>query len=294
MAARKKSIPEQLRLFRYENHPVGKPDDAVQIGGSDSSYIVYVDESGDHSIESIDSAFPVFVLAFCVFHKKYYAEHVVPSVEKFKFRHFGHDLVVLHEHEIRKEKGAFNIFKGPEHRQAFLSDLHAIMSSANFILISCVVDKQRLQKQGSTKDNVYNIALAHCMESLMDFLKEKQQEDLTTHVVVECRGNREDKDLELEFRRICDGANKNGAQLPLKIIFGNKMINSSGLQFADLVARPIGIRQIRPEQANRAFDVLKTKFYCSGGRKNVGEGYEDWGLKVYPKKQKGPGDPTEA
>ena len=32
-----------------------------------SDYIVYVDESGDHSLESIDINYPVFVLAFCIF-----------------------------------------------------------------------------------------------------------------------------------------------------------------------------------------------------------------------------------
>jgi hypothetical protein len=29
-----------------------------------SDYIIYVDESGDHSLESIDSEFPTFVLSF--------------------------------------------------------------------------------------------------------------------------------------------------------------------------------------------------------------------------------------
>ena len=32
-----------------------------------SDYIVYVDEAGDHSLDHIDSNFPVFVLAFCIF-----------------------------------------------------------------------------------------------------------------------------------------------------------------------------------------------------------------------------------
>ncbi len=39
-----------------------------------SSFVVYVDESGDHSLESVDPNYPVFVLAFCVFHKGHYAQ----------------------------------------------------------------------------------------------------------------------------------------------------------------------------------------------------------------------------
>ena len=62
-----------------------------------SNYVVYVDESGDHSLVSVDAAYPVFVLAFCVFKKSDYAQMVLPAVTQLKFKHFGHDQVVLHE-----------------------------------------------------------------------------------------------------------------------------------------------------------------------------------------------------
>lgn len=101
-------------------------------------------------------------------------------------------------------------------------------------------------------------------------------------MVVECRGKKEDNELELEFRRICDGANRLGRHLPFEIVFADKKVNSAGLQLADLVARPIGLSVIRAGQPNRAFGVLKKKFFCSGGRSNVGQGYEGWGLKIYP------------
>lgn len=41
-----------------------------------SKYIVYVDESGDHSLNSVDANYPIFVLAFCVFHKRHYSEAI--------------------------------------------------------------------------------------------------------------------------------------------------------------------------------------------------------------------------
>ncbi|WP_375143534.1 DUF3800 domain-containing protein [Bradyrhizobium sp. CCGUVB14] len=50
-----------------------------------SDYVVYVDESGDHSLQSIDPNFPVFSLAFCVFRKSDFVETVVPSVQRLKF-----------------------------------------------------------------------------------------------------------------------------------------------------------------------------------------------------------------
>lgn len=243
-----------------------------------SHYVVYVDESGDHGLEGTDMQYPVFVLAFCVFHKAYYVSHVVSSIETFKFKHFGHDLVVLHETDIRKERGSFRFSSRP-HKNAFLDELTGIIEAENFILISCVIDKVRLRERS---ENPYHLALGFCLETLYELMQEKRQDDLPTHVVVECRGKKEDAALELAFRRVCAGENKFSKPLPFEVVFADKKTNSSGLQLADLVARPIGLSVIRPGQTNRAFDVLRKKFFCSGGRKHTGVGFEGWGLKIHP------------
>ena len=102
--------------------------------------------------------------------------------------------------------------------------------------------------------------------------------------MVEKRGKREDADLELEFRRVCDGGNYKAEQLPFEVAFVDKKSNSAGLQIADcrlqiadLVARPVGMSILRPDQPNRATDVLQTKFYKSHAGKMGG-----WGLKCFP------------
>jgi hypothetical protein len=244
-----------------------------------------VDESGDHSLLSIDEHYPIFVLAFCVFHKRHYSEVLVPALEKFKFNHFGHDQVVLHENEIRKEKGAFNIFRSREEKNDFIDQLTSIIEVSNFILISCTIEKRRLNNQDSDSLNSYHVALGYCIEALYKFLLEKGQHEKKTHVVVECRGKKEDRELELEFRRICDGNNRLGISLPFEILFADKKVMSSGLQLADLVARPIGLYYLRPRQGNRAFEVLKKKFYCEGGREQAGKDYEGCGMMIYPEQK---------
>lgn len=255
-----------------------------------SDYVVYVDESGDHSLASIDATYPVFVLAFCVFHKRHYAEKIIPAVEKLKFNYFGHDSVVLHENEIRKQKGEFAFLSNRQVRVEFMEQLSSIMEASNFVLIACVVDKARVRRTDDTNSNPYDIGLGLCMEALRAFLAEKGQDDYKTHVVVECRGKKEDAALELEFRRLCDNR-----QLPFDVVFADKKTNLAGLQLADLVARPVGLNYIRPLQANQAFDMLKRKFFCDGGRAAVGRGYENVGLIVYPpQKAKSPDEPTEA
>lgn len=64
-------------------------------------------------------------------------------------------------------------------------------------------------------------------------------------------------------------------QLPFEIVFADKKSNSVGLQFADLIARPVGLHLLKPEQENRAFNAFKAKFY--GGDKRDGRG-----LKCFP------------
>jgi hypothetical protein len=285
----------QYALFEVaETIPLERPV-AQSTPGRFSDYVVYVDESGDHSLASINPEFPVFVLALCVIHKRHYAEKIIPAVEKLKFNYFGHDSVVLHEHDIRKQKGDFAFLSHLPTRLEFVGQLSTIMEVSNFILIACVVDKARMSKSEGASTNPYHIALDICLESLRGFLAEKKQDHLQTHVVVECRGKKEDRELELEFRRICDGNNSGNRQLPFDVVFADKKTNLAGLQLADLVARPVGLNYIRPAQANQAFDMLKRKFYCDGGREYVGSGYENVGLMIYPtQKAKSPDEPTEA
>lgn len=286
MPDKKSPAQAELPLFEFDDESRGKQaaqKPSVPVESEFAKYIVYVDESGDHSLQSIDENYPIFVLAFCVFHKRHYSEAIVPALEKFKFNHFGHDQIVLHEHEIRKEKGDFNIFRSRDEKLAFLSELTEIIEYSNFILISCTIDKRKLTKPADLETNPYHMALGFCMETLYEFLQEKGDEQKKTHIVVECRGKKEDRELELEFRRICDGNNRLNKPLPFEVIFSDKKVMSSGLQLADLVARPIGLYTFKPEQPNRAFEILRRKFYCDGGREQVGQGFEGIGMKIYPR-----------
>lgn len=108
-------------------------------------------------------------------------------------------------------------------------------------------------------------------------LRTRGQGARITQVIVEKRGRREDDALELAFRRIRDGKNALDHPLPFELTMIPKSANSAGLQLADLVVRPVGIKVLRPDQANRAFDIVAGKFRRSPGGETKG-----WGLKVFP------------
>lgn len=231
-----------------------------------SEYIVYVDESGDHNLDNVYPDFPVFCLAFCVFEKSVLSEKIVPLLQKLKFDFWGHDCIVLHEHEIRKSKNDFTfLLTNKELREEFYARINAIMESMQVHVIASVIRKDKLKTQYAHPNNPYNLALLFCMEKLREFLIRNGQKGKKISVIFEGRGKSEDKDLEIEFRRICDNEGNWGYKNPdfkvceFEPIFAPKSINSSGLQLADLVARPIAINSIRPQQANRAFEIIKDK-----------------------------------
>ncbi|RFA25785.1 3-deoxy-D-manno-octulosonic acid transferase [Alkalilimnicola ehrlichii] len=240
-------------------------------------YIVYVDESGDHGLTSINPDYPVFVLAFCLFEKRVYVEQIVPRIQALKFRYFGHDMVVFHEADIRRSRPPFDILLNPTVREPFLADLTGLVESAPFTLVASCIMKESFKQRHGADGNPYHVAMEFGLERIYLELQSRGQRGRRTHVVFEQRGLQEDRALELEFRRIMDRSRMAGMADTLELVLADKKVNSAGLQLADMVARPIGRRLLRPDQQNRAYETLESKFRRDGlGR------IEGWGLKCYP------------
>ncbi|MFQ5348259.1 MAG: DUF3800 domain-containing protein [Rhodothalassiaceae bacterium] len=244
-----------------------------------SDYVIYVDESGDHGLKSIDRYYPVFVLAFCIFRKDHYTQSVSAKLQAFKFAHFGHDMVVLHEREIRKQKPPFSFLQNERRRADFMGGLGRLIEESDFTIVAAVIDKQRLKRHYLYPDNPYEIALTFCMERAYAFLRDQGQHERTTHLVVERRGKREDDALKRSFRRIRDGANQWGRMPSFEIIFADKRANSAGLQLADLIAHPIGRYVLNEKQPNRAWDIVEPKLRRDPQGKLMGVGTKDIPLK---------------
>ena len=231
-----------------------------------SDYAVYADESGDHGLVSIDPEYPVFALTFCMIRKSDYADTVVPAIQRFKFDFWGHDAVVLHEHAIRKSKGDFAILMAdPDLRTRFYQRLNGLIEAAPITLFASVIDKLHLKEKYSNLWNPYRVALFFCMEQLLFNLIQKKQAGKKTHIIFESRGKKEDQELEIEFHRISSNEENRGyprtdfQSIPFDIRFISKAANSTGLQLADLMARPTALHTLRPEQTNRAYEIIEPK-----------------------------------
>jgi len=79
-----------------------------------------------------------------------------------------------------------------------------------------------------------------------------------------------------EFRRLCDGENCRKSRFNFKFVLAHKRVNSCGLQLADLIARPIGIKLLR-NSPNRAFDLIQPKLDRNSEGEVIG-----YGLQCFP------------
>ncbi len=240
-----------------------------------SDYIVYVDESGDHSLTKINPEFPIFVLTFCIFLKEEYITQIVPAFQRIKFKYFGHDMVVFHEREIRKAEGSFSFLTDARLRNEFHADLGLWVDGSPFTIVAAVIRKDAFSVKHSVRYDLYHMAVEMGLEGVAEFLLHRESTDQLVNFIFEARGKREDNELELEFRRVCDGKSFN-----FGITVAGKQVNSTGLQLADLTARPIGRYVINPDQTNRAYQSIEKKL-----DRDQFTGEVDWrGLKTYPKK----------
>lgn len=240
-------------------------------------YVVYVDESGDHSLTEVNQDFPMFVLVFCIFEVSSYTSEIVPAIQNLKFKYFGHDMLVLHEREIRKTQGPFTILFDKQTRDNFYSDLNGTIAAAPFKVVACVIDKFKFRNTGYVNDSPYRVAMEFGLEHVFYEIQNKGQVGRKTFVIFESRGKKEDAELELEFRRLMDRTKVIGMPETFEFLTASKKANSSGLQLADLIARPIGLHVLKPEQSNRAVQIILDKLRTSPKGEKLG-----WGLKVLP------------
>jgi hypothetical protein len=231
-----------------------------------SKYIIYADESGSPVLGADSKDFPIFVLVFLLVKKTTYVTELVPAVQSLKFETVGHDQLILHERDIRRQSGAFAFLQvSKDLRTKFLESLTSIVEEADIQLCCAIIDKTKLAERYADPWSPYDLALTFCIEKVAKALHAEGEVDTEVNVVFEARGPREDHHLELEFRRIIGGNPKIGKALNVvqkfrwQPMFVDKRSNSTGLQLADLAARPLGLDYLKPEQVNRAAKVLKEK-----------------------------------
>lgn len=240
--------------------------------------IVYIDETGDHSLEKVDRDFPLFAVALLICDEDIYCQQIAPAIYKLKIDFFQHEAVILHSRDIRKRKGDFKILSDRARREEFYTRLDQIMSDYDYSIISTVIRKQKHRdRYGVFARNPYDLALKFSLERLLPLLENLGQEKV--QLMAESRGKKEDDELKLSFLDVVNqGTEYIGPArfkaIDFKLNFVRKERNVIGTQLADLVAYPIARHVFNPSKPNPAYEIVKRKLY-------QGPGFVR-GLKIFP------------
>ncbi len=120
-------------------------------------FLLFLDESGDHRLEWTDPDYPLFVLSCLIVRPIDYVGQVLPALGAIKVNHWGHEGIVLHSSEIRRQTGPFQILRNRETRDAFMGELGAALTRLPFRLAVAIIDKRR--SPAGTATNPYALAL---------------------------------------------------------------------------------------------------------------------------------------
>jgi hypothetical protein len=90
--------------------------------------VLYLDESGDHTLAKIDPRYPVFVLGGIIVDRTYARTVLERRVRAFKAQWLGSHDIVLHSTDIARARNGFEGLRDPSFRDEFLAALSALMA----------------------------------------------------------------------------------------------------------------------------------------------------------------------
>lgn len=239
---------------------------------------MFIDESGDHGLKTIDETFPVFLLCGVLISEKEYLT-VNSVMNSSKMKYWNNTNVILHSRDIRKCNNEFKILFDLKVKERFYEDINHILTSSNYKIISSAIDKINfIKKYGKLEDDVYEIALSFILERTI-FCLDEIGDCSSLEIIIEKRGKKEDAKLSSHLVKL----NQIGTyyvdsermkKYAIKHKFLNKNENSNGLQISDLLAYPIARKIINTEGVNVSYELIKDKFYTKNGKR--------YGLKIFP------------
>ena len=241
-------------------------------------YYLFVDESGDHGLKTIDEGFPVFLLCgVLVSEMEYYKMDL--NINASKIKYWNNINVILHSRDIRKCNNEFKILFDLKLKERFYDDLNHIFSSNKYKIISSAINKiEFIKKYGKLEDDVYEIALSFILESTI-FCLDEAKDCSSLEIIIEKRGKKEDAKLSNHMNKLSQigtyyVSKERIDKYNIKYKFLRKNENSNGLQISDLLAYPIAKKVIYPDGVNMPYELIKDKIYNKNGKL--------YGLKIFP------------
>ena len=210
------------------------------------AFRIYVDESGDHTLNAIENPSRRYLgLTGVVFRKSSYSPTVPQDLEELKLRHFSYDVdkpFTLTRSEIKKRRSHFWVLRDPERRQRWEDDLLRFLNHCPMQVFTVVYDKLADTSQSEpTLTGPYDVSLAALLDCIGKWLQ--SHEDGVADILLESRNKTLDDQLRAAYSRLRSQGTVRLAPADFKVVypsndllFGRKGENIAGLQIADLLA----------------------------------------------------------
>jgi hypothetical protein len=240
--------------------------------------VMYLDESGDHSLDKIDPQCPVFVLGGVILERAYMRTIVDPGLRKLKDDFFSDEHLILHTADIVRARNGFEALNDPALRAEFYMALNHLMRELDYKVVACVIKKdEHLRQFGAHALDPYMYSLRVLVDRFCREIGDISDGGL---ICTEKRGPELDNTLEKAWMQLLrEGTgHTSGKDIDERIAdlgTKDKRLNIAGLQLADLVVSPIG-RAVTGRRNHEDWEIIQSKF-CRGD-----SGYQGYGLVVLP------------
>lgn len=242
--------------------------------------ILFLDESGDHSLAKIDPQYPMFVLGGVLVDEAYATGAMDAEVRKFKRDLFGTDAICLHYADIVRATNGFEAMADAAFRKHYYQELSGLLGRLAIRIVACAIKKDaHLGRYGMRAVDPYMLSL--------DVLVERFCYDIgptgeTGYMIAERRDPTLDHQLDLAWLNLKIQGTQFVKAIDVErritgLTLQNKKANLSGLQLADLVVSPIG-RDLLGKKDRGDYEAVKSRF-----RRSYSGNYMGWGLVVLPR-----------
>lgn len=235
-------------------------------------YRMYVDECGTDDIVSCHlEPHRHLALTGVIISHDAGIEYANPRLAELKEKHFPQadpdtPPVVLHRSDFLGGNGPFQILQDHAKLVAFCNDMYSYLHGLDHTVITVVIDKQAmLRKEHWANKEPYHYCAEVLAEKFVQFL---QRAGSTGDVWAESRKDRKNKALQRHFTQACTNGTRYvpeperfAARLSTSdITFREKKHNCTGLQIADLYAKPSMDRILQPRIQGYAVSDFSKRF----------------------------------
>lgn len=239
-----------------------------------SDYIIFIDESGSAELANNSK---LFVITAIIFHKQDYLRFS-SRVLVTKFKTFGHIDIVLHHHEILRNKGEFIVFNNNEQlKSEFFKRYIANIQETDFKIISVIYDKEHAKQRGGFQNDLYSHLLG--LVFTRAYHEINNNKDNTT-ILIEKRGTKKDNEVKQKTQKIISGENdlRYNKVMNFEVRLVDKIANLEGLQLADICASEIARWALQNNRLDHnLLQAIRQKFRCSQSGQTQG-----YGIITYP------------